>query len=725
MPNQIIYPFEFEPFGRAFTEHAEASVAVRLGYALLESAKYRPINWPECCMLPTVGPVATNGASFFTSGSGIAYDEKLHARLKDEHPEHRPELEEIRQTIIEASTWKHIHESISPVEWRLVRSHACWGGTWIGHGNPDYGRLLRLGTNGLRKYLEECRAKNFGHDDFYLASRLTLDALDVLGDRILAEAEQKSQFDGPQQKEWSHIRDDFRRIPREGAFDMHSAAMLFWLLFTFDAIDSPGRLDQFMYEYYRISPLEESEEMVTRLLEAMHQVRAWNLCLSGSNAEWQDETNDLSYLILRRVKELRYQTPNLTVRVHRNTSERLWRMSAECLATGNGLPALYNDEVVCPALEKLGIPPADSHEYCMNGCNQIDIFGKSHMGLEDGEVNLAKVLELTLHDGFDYAVSPPEAIAPSFGSARQTTSFAEFLSLYYRMLDHIIGFTCNLANRCQEIYAQVAPNPLRSCLIQNCLETARDYKNGGPRYGHGQILAEGIADTADSLWAIRTLIFDQRKYTMDELISALEDDFVGHEQLWHDFKTCLKFGNDLPEVDELCAEVVDHFMLELKKHRTFRGGIYTGGCSPFSRAAENGVATAALPNGKRKGEPQFADAIGATPGNDIHGPTAALKSQMHYRQTEAGSGFITQLKFAKSLFCTENGMNAFIALAKTYFDNGGQQLSINVLDRQALLDAQKHPELHRDLIVRVGGYSEYFGNLTPDLQQNVIDRSEF
>ncbi|MBP5299922.1 MAG: hypothetical protein J6Y80_00825, partial [Victivallales bacterium] len=688
MSNHDKYPFDFEPFGRAFAEHCGEPQAVRLAHALRESAKYRPIEWPEGFMLPTVGPVPSNGASFFTSGSGIAYDEKLYARLKQEHPEHQAALAEIRQTVIAASTWKNIRESFSPEEWRLVQSHACWGGTWIGHGTPDYGRLLRLGTNGLRDYLEDCRAKNPGHEDFYLACRLTMDALDILGDRILATARQNSQIAGPRQAEWRRIQNDFRRIPRQGAFDMHSAAMYFWLLFSFNSIDSPERMDQFMYEFYRVSPPEESEEMVTRLLEAMHHVRAWNLCLSGSDAAWHDETNDLSYLILRKVKELRYQTPNLTVRVHRNTPERLWKLSAECLATGNGLPAIYNDEVVCPALEKLGIPPAESHEYCLNGCNQIDIFGKSHMGLEDGEVNLAKVLELTLHEGVDYAATPPEPIAPSFGSPLAATSFAQFLELYFRTLDHIIDFTCGIANRCQEIYARVVPNPLRSCLIQDCLETARDYKNGGPRYGHGQILAEGIADAADSLWAIKTLVFDQQKYSMAELVAALEDDFVGYEALWHDFKKCQKFGNDLPEPDEFCAQIVDHFMQELKKHRTFRGGIYTGGCSPFARAAENGAACAALPNGKRAHEANFADAIGATPGNDTHGPTALLKSLMHYRQTEAGSGFITQLKFAKSLFCNEKGMNAFIALAKAYFDNGGQQLSINVLDRQALLDAR-------------------------------------
>jgi len=721
------YPFEADPFGRAFMEHLDASMAERIAYGLKESAKYRPVDFPESFMLPTIGAMPVNGASYYLSNSGIVYAPNEYDRLIAENPQHRDALTGLCEDIRQVTTWFRVCQNLTPAERRLIDTHACWGGTWIGHGNPDYHRLLHLGTSGIRQLIQDCQMRHPDAQAFYHASLLALDALDIVGDRIAECAAQNAanESNTSKKQEWLRIAETFRRIPREPAYDIYSAVMFFWLFFTFDGIDSPGRLDQAMADFYEKSTEEDNYQMVTRMLEGLHYVRGWNLCISGSDAQGNDETNGLSYLILRRVKEMGYQTPNLTMRVHSKTPQALWDEATECLATGNGLPAIYNDDVVCSALEKIGISVGDAHEYCMNGCNQIDIMGKSHMGLEDGEVNLAKALSLALHGGRDLAQTPLEQLVPPVGNPCDARSFPEFLAFYYRMLDYLTDAATTMANRGQQMFAQFAPNPLRSCVIQGCLEQGRDYKNGGPLYGHGQILAEGIADTADSLWAIKTLVFDTKKYTMSQLVEALEDNFKGHEELWNDFRNCQKFGNDIPALDELCADVVDHFFQHLKGIPTFRGGVFTGGCSPFNRVAVNGQDTHALPNGKRSREANFADSVAAVPGCDTHGPTAALKSMMHYRQRESCSGFVTQLKFHKGLFNTSEGKAAFQVLAKTYFQHGGQQLSINVLDRETLLEAQKHPESFPNLIVRVGGYSEYFLNLTPEVRQNVIDRTEF
>lgn len=719
------YNFTADPFSRAFLENRDKSMEERIALGMLEAAHYQPIRFPENCMLPTVGTLAVNGAAGYSFGSGIFVDGGAYNRLIDENPEHKEELEEIRDLILPMRTDVRFYNSTSESYHRIWNSKACWGGGWGGHANPDYDRILHWGTNGVRTHIEECRRANPGKDWFYNACSIAMDALDILGDRIRAMAEENAAAGGDMAAEWKRIAETFARVPREPAYDMYSATMLFWMVFTVDGIDSPGRYDQFMIDYYRASTVEESREMLRRFLEAMHNVRGWNVCISGSDENGNDETNELSYLMLELVTEMGYQTPNLTMRVHRNTPEPLWEAAARCIATGIGLPAIYNDEVVCPALEAIGITPEDSHDYCMNGCNQIDIMGKSHMGLEDGEVNMAKVLELTLHNGYDFASGGTELITNQYGDPRNCDTFEEFLALYYAQLDFITDVSTNGANISQEVRARCAPNPLRSCLIQGCLEKGRDYKWGGPLYGHGQILAEGIADAADSLYAIKTLVYDQKKYTMDQIIKALEDNFEGHEQLWLDCRNCDKFGNDIPEVDTLCADMVDHFFRYLKTRNTFRGGVYTGGCSPFSRAAENGMATGALPNGRRNRESNFADSVAAVPGCDRMGPTASMKSMMHYRQKEACSGFVTQMKFDKNLFATENGIRIFIQMAKVYFEEGGQQLSINVLDRDTLLAAQKEPDKYQNLIVRVGGYSDYFCRLSPQLQQNVIDRTMF
>ncbi|MBQ7549034.1 MAG: hypothetical protein IJT03_04940 [Clostridia bacterium] len=446
-----------------------------------------------------------------------------------------------------------------------------------------------------------------------------------------------------------------------------------------------------------------------------------NLCISGSDEYGNDETNDLSYDILAMVRKKKYNTPNLTCRVHGNTPEKLWEAIADTLAVGTGLPALYNDDVVCAALEKIGIPPGDSHDYCMNGCNQIDILGKSHMGLEDGEVVFTKCLEFALHNGADAMTG--ERVSIETGDPLTFTTYESFERAFMDQLEYVTYNACSSANVWQHLRGVYEPHPLRSCLIEGCLEKGRDYRNGGPLYNHGQILAEGIADTGDSLYAVKKLIYDSRKYTMSELIDALDSDFEGSEQLLHDFKGCEKFGNDIEEVDRITARALNRFLTVLKRNNTYRGGIFTGGCSPFDRAAGYGRRTAALPNGKRKGEPLIADSIAATPGRDANGPTALIRSALRYDQTEACSGFVFQNKFEKKMFEGEKGKASFIALAKAYFAGGGQQYTITVVSPEELLDAKEHPENHRDLIVRVGGYSDYFVELEEGLQDNVIERT--
>jgi formate C-acetyltransferase len=494
------------------------------------------------------------------------------------------------------------------------------------------------------------------------------------------------------------------------------------LVFALDGSDSPGRFDQYMYPAYeKTQNKEEVIDLLDRLWEYFHDHRSWNLCISGSDENWNDESNELTYEILEMVRKKGYNTPNLTCRIHRNTPEKLWDAIADTLAVGTGLPALYNDDVVCTALEKLGIPPEDSHDYCMNGCNQIDILGKSHMGLEDGEVIFTKCLEFALHNGVD-AMSG-EKISIETGDPIAFTTYESFERAFMDQLEFVTYNACGSANRWQHMRGVFQPHPLRSCLIEGCLEKGRDYRNGGPLYNHGQILAEGIADAGDSLYAIKKLIYDEKKYTMAQLIDALNANFAGYQQLHHDFKSCEKFGNDIPEVDKITARALNRFFTVLKRNRTYRGGVFTGGCSTFNRAAGYGSKTAALPNGKLKGEPLLADSIASTPGRDTHGPTAQIKSVLKYNHIDACSGFVFQNKFEKKLFASEKGKASFIALAKAFFAGGGQQYTVTVVSPEDLIDAKKHPENHKNLIVRVGGYSDYFTNLSEDLQDNVIERT--
>ena len=343
------------------------------------------------------------------------------------------------------------------------------------------------------------------------------------------------------------------------------------------------------------------------------------------------------------------------------------------------------------------------------------------MGLEDGEVLFTKCLEFALHNGVN--AMNGEKISIETGDPKTFTTYERFERAFMDQLEFVTYNSCSSANTYQHFRGVFQPHPLRSCLIEGCLEKGRDYRNGGPLYNHGQILAEGIADTGDSLYAIKKLIYDEKKYTMAELIDALNANFEGYEQLHHDFKNCEKFGNDIEEVDKITARALNRFFTVLKRNNTYRGGVFTGGCSTFNRAAGYGKRTAALPNGKLKGEPLLADSIAATPGRDTKGPTAQIKSVLKYNHTDACSGFVFQNKFEKKMFTSEKGKASFIALAKAFFAGGGQQYTVTVVSPEDLIDAKKHPENHRNLIVRVGGYSDYFTNLSDELQDNVIKRT--
>ena len=712
---------KIDPFLCGYFENETLEHGERVGLALLCASKNLTVKFSRQ-LLPETAFATESGSSGYSPSDGLWFSQENILKIAEEYPEHKETLE---RYVEEIKIFKDKSKLLnSEITIALNESGAHWGGGWGGHSNPDYGKIVNFGTDYIRTIIAKNRDNHPNEAWFYNSCSYTLDAIDIMGRRYHEEALKKAEecVNDDDKAFFLRMAEAFLTVPKKPSYDFFSGLCSFMLIFALDGSDSPGRFDQYMYESYKKTENKEDViDLLDRLWEYFHDHRSWNLCISGSDENWNDESNELTYAILEMVRKKCYNTPNLTCRIHRNTPQKLWNEIANTLSVGTGLPALYNDDVVCVALEKIGIPPEDSHDYCMNGCNQIDIFGKSHMGLEDGEVVFTKCLEFALHNGVNDMTG--EKISIETGDPTTFTSYERFEKAFLDQLDYITYNSCCSANRYQQMRAIFEPHPLRSCLIDGCLEKGRDYRNGGPLYNHGQILAEGIADTGDSLYAIKKLVFDEKKYTFTELIDALKSDFVGYEKLHHDFKNCEKFGNDIEEVDNVTAKILNHFLTTLKRHNTYRGGIYTGGCSTFNRAAGYGSKTAALPNGKLKGEPLLADSIAATPGRDTNGPTAQIKSVLKFNHTNACSGFVFQNKFEKKLFSSEKGKESFIALAKTYFANGGQQYTVTVVSPDDLLRAKEHPENHRNLIVRVGGYSDYFVNLSEELQDNVIERS--
>ncbi len=646
----------------------------------------------------------------------------------EKYPEEKEDLEYIKEKMTPWTEGQYNWEYPSP-EFKEhaeahVREHYLWAGQWEGHANPDHADVCHFGTDALRAKIEKYRALNPGKDEFYDACKMCMDALDIYGKRYreLALKMLETETDAENIAKLETIAKTFEHAPMQPCRDFAEAVIVFTLVYDVDGRDSPSWFDQYMYDFWKVTDNDTRLKYLDSIWEYFHNTRAWNLCISGSDENWNDLTNDLSYAILNIVKEKKYQTPNLTMRCHRNTPAELYEAAYETLATGCGLPGLYNDEVVVPALERLGIPSHDAHMYVMNGCNQIDIQGKSHMGLEDGQFAIAKAVEYVLHNGRSNRTG--RELGVKTGDPTEFKNFDEFYAAFLKQIDHILYVITTIANTAQAAHAKYLPGPLRSVLIDGCLEKGLEYKNGGPLYGNGQILVQAFADAADSLANIKKYIYEDKKYTMAELVDALEKDFEGYDEMYHTLKNSeLKFGNDIEYVDSIGADVMDYINKQLLTIKTFRGGHYSGGCSPFMDAPRCGAALGALPNGLKKKECLIADSIGATPGCDVNGPTALLNSCLKFDHSLPGSGFILNLKFDRSIFNSENGKAAFLSLWKNYFDRKGQMLTATVVSAEELLDAQKNPDAHRDLIVRVGGYCDYFVNISKDLQDNVISRT--
>ena len=716
---------ELEPFALGFLNSPIDDREYRIACGMLSYAQHLPLHLKDNCFF-ACHAFPELGVNYMY-GDGIKVIPELLEKEILAYPELADELHHISEVFIPLDTRKNISDMLTQTQKDLAAAKVCIPmGDWGGHANPDYDMLLRLGTSGLREKNHIYRQQNPGRDIFYDSLLLALDALDTLAVRyrkLALEKAAEEHISPDAARQLHRIADAFSNVPVNPPRDFFEACQMFWLAFCFNGIDSPGRFDQFMDTYYDISEESDRIACLEALWQLFQETRTWNLCISGCDENGKDMTNQLSYDILETARKFKYETPNLTMRTHKNTPEKLWESAIETLATGIGMPALYNDAVVCPALEALGIPPVDSHNYCMNGCNQFDIFGKSHMGLEDGDISLAKCLELTLRNG--YCPKLQKIIGRQAGEAANFETYEELWNAYAGQVEYVVDLAVDGANKAQEFYGFNAPNPYRSNLIQGCIETGKDYKAQGPVYGHGQFLTEGLADAINSLAVLKHFVFDTGKYTMAQVLDALEIDYKGYEQMQQEFIHFPKFGNDNEFVDAIAADVQKHYFGYLLTKETWRGGIYGGGCSPFDRAAVFGDAISAMPCGRNADSNLLADSIGPVPGTDHNGPTAMLKSILNFDQSLAKSGLVLQIRFSKTQFNTPEGKTAFRALVDTYFENGGQQISVNVVSADELRDAQKHPELYSDLMVRVGGFSARFTGLEKGLQDNIISRTEY
>ncbi|NUP98753.1 MAG: hypothetical protein HUU35_02735 [Armatimonadetes bacterium] len=500
-----------------------------------------------------------------------------------------------------------------------------------------------------------------------------------------------------------------------------------WML---DFCDSIGRFDQALGPLYeadlaagRLDP-SLAERLLDEFWASFERLNGWNLQLGGYTPDGRDGANALTIACLEACRRQKLRRPNVALRLTRETPEAVLRQAISVLGEGGGRPALYHDELYLRTLQglDLGLRAEDARELGFGGCTETMIGGMSNVGSLEGELNLARCLELALHGGRDRGSGRQEG--PATGEFAAMSGFEQLLEAVREQIRAATtAFVAQHDQALRQRFTEGDPKLYRTFFTRDCVRRRRSFEAGGARYNWAVVSYQGIANLIDSLAAVQQVVFVEQALTPAELLVALEANFEGHERLRQRLLQAPKFGNDQSQVDALGAELLAFAWGCLLAHPTPRGGRYLPSCILFATYGQAGRAVGATPDGRRAGEP-LTDSVGPAQGRDVSGPTAMLRSVASLPLTLAVGTPVLNIRFQKSLLATATGIAAVADLVRTFFAAGGLQLQISVLDRAELLAAQRHPERYRDLIVRIGGYSEYFTRLDPGLQASVIARTE-
>ena len=669
--------------------------------------------------------------TFYTVGLEVDAGLAEHLRsLPDCQPEYAAYLQRIVAEIGPETFASHFSHELSR---RGLVSHnpLYWGAQYQGHMVIDWHRLMRDGLAGLHDSASHW-AENHPTERGRLLARAALLTLQGLQDYIraysaaAAQAAASSQFPEPRRAELRQAAAACERIATQPPTTFREALQLFWFVFLYDGCDNPGRFDQYMWPFLRDDlsagrlTLGQARELLEDLWVRFNEVRGWNMALGGQTHDGRDATNDLTYLCLDVTERLRLPAPNVSVRVFSGSPEKLWQRCVEVIGARTGMPAIYNDDVIIPALQRVGIRLEDAREYAFGGCTEIQIPGKSNLGGEDGNLNLAKCLELALNDGVDMLTG--ERLGPATGDPVSFSTFDDLWRAYERQVLAATAQMVAVCNLGSTVRSRLGAKIFRALLTSDCLSRGLDPDGGGAIYGSGEIMTLGIAVTADALTALRRVVFEEQRVSMAELLAALRTNFEGAEPLRQLLLRQPKYGQGDPDADAMAARVANHFWELLQRFRTRRGGRYGGGVIVLGRNIDFGRQLAATPDGRRAREP-VEDSVGPLAGRATKGPTAALAAAAGLDQTLGPMGILCNLTLSPRCFRDAMSRHKVVGLIKGYFCMGGQQVQITVADAEILRAAQRQPEKYADLIVRIGGYSDYFVRCSRELQEDIIRRT--
>jgi pyruvate formate-lyase/glycerol dehydratase family glycyl radical enzyme len=584
------------------------------------------------------------------------------------------------------------------------------------------------------------------------AMRICADALIRFAERHTEQARALAaeETDPQRKKELERVAKVCSHVPAHAPRDFWEALQYYWFvhlgvtteLNPWDAFN-PGHLDQHLHPFYERGlekgtlTREEAEELLqcfwikfnnqpappkvgVTAAESGTYTDFAQINTGGLTKEGSDAVNEVTYLVLDVIEEMRLLQPSSSIQVSKQSPDRFIRRAARIIRTGFGQPSVFNSDLIVQELVRHGKSIVDARQGGSSGCVEVGAFGKENYNLT-GYLNMPKVFEITLHNGVDPRTG--RRIGLETGDPTQFTTFEELLEAYRKQLGHFVDIKARGNNVIERLYARYIPVPFLSLLIDDCIATGKDYHDGGARYNTTYIQGVGLGTLTDAMTAVKYHVFDEKSLTMEALLAVLGDNFAGHEKVRQMLvNRTPKYGNDDDYADSVMVALFNAYFYAIDGRKNTKGGTYHINLLPTTVHVYFGSVIGATPDG-RMAEKPLSEGISPVQGADRRGPTAVIKSVAKMDHARTGGTLLNQ-KFAPQVLGDDEGLNKLVQLIRTYFKLDGHHIQFNVVDAATLRAAQQSPEQYRDLIVRVAGYSDYFCDLSPTLQDEIIARTE-
>ncbi|MCL2162842.1 MAG: formate C-acetyltransferase/glycerol dehydratase family glycyl radical enzyme [Oscillospiraceae bacterium] len=623
-----------------------------------------------------------------------------------------------------------------------------------GHICPDVKGWIEVGPAGL------CAKARKKHDDevngekktFYRSVVIVLEAVSRFFLRYAELAKEMSCSGSDYAVDLMEVSRICEKLAFVPADTFHEAIQSLWFLFAILHLESnassfsPGRLDQYVYSYYRRDidtgildndrALEISECLWLKFNQIVYMRNShsakyfagfpigFNVAIGGQTSDGKDATNELSYLFLKAQEHLMLPQPNLSARLFEGSDQDFIEECSRIIGKGGGMPQVFNDKSIIPALINQGYSKEDATDYAIVGCVELTTHGNS-LGWSDAAMfNMVKALELAINGG--RCLLSGNQIGPDMGTLSTYNTYEELESSLAKIVRHFIDKMLEACSIVEKIHQEVLPSPFLSSVIDDCIEKGIDVTAGGAKYNLSGIQVIQPANIADSLAAVKKLVFDEKQVSQDVLLEALRANYNGYEHLRQTMLNFApKYGNDIDYVDSLAAKWVEYFARQLKGKVNRRGGNFHTGLYTVSAHVPMGQNVGATPDGRKSREPLADGGMSAVYGRDKSGPTSLLKSVSKINSMYGSNGTLLNMKFLPAFFSTEAGIKKFARFLQAFVALKINHIQFNVINREDLLEALREPEKHRNLTIRVAGYTVYFTELARDLQDEIIARTAY